>query len=73
MNFVRKSLIVIYVLSLFASGTAVLQASEYHPWIEKQMQLIYESREDNISDKSMKRVIEIEVCIDSIQIFFIVL
>lgn len=59
MNFLRKSLIVVYVLSLFTAGTAALHASdEYHPWIEKQMQLIYESRDNTISNAKMKALIE---------------
>ena len=59
MSLLRRFFITsIYLLSLFTAGNVTLQASEYYPWIEKQMKLIYESRDDNISNEKMRELIE---------------
>ncbi len=58
MNLLRRSLIAVYTLLLFTLCTVTLHAGEYHPWVEKQMQLISESSDSNISDDTMKKLVE---------------
>jgi len=58
MNLLRRSLIAVYTLLLFTLCAVTLQAGEYQPWVETQMQLISESSDSNISDDTMRRLVE---------------